>query len=88
MQVIMPLDGILLLTLVIIFLEMPPLSTIASNSTCGGSVTFPWEARPKGGNYDGVKRLGHWRKPHVGTELPAVLLANGQVWLDSLWQLT
>ena len=30
------------------------LRTIAGKSTCGGSVAFPWEAHPKGGNYDGV----------------------------------
>ena len=30
------------------------LRTIAGKSTCGRSVAFPWEAHPKGGNYDGV----------------------------------
>ena len=30
------------------------LRIIAGKSTCGGSVAFPWEAHPKGGNYDGV----------------------------------
>ena len=30
------------------------LQTIAGKYTCGGSVAFPWEAHPKGGNYDGV----------------------------------
>ena len=30
------------------------LRTIAGKSTCGGSVAFPWEAHPTGGNYDGV----------------------------------
>ena len=30
------------------------LRTIAGKSTCGGSVAFPWEAHPKGGDYDGV----------------------------------
>ena len=30
------------------------LRTIAGKSTCGGSVALPWEAHPKGGNYDGV----------------------------------
>ena len=30
------------------------LRTIAGKSTCGGSVAFPWEDHPKGGNYDGV----------------------------------
>ena len=44
----------------------------AGKSTCGGSVAFPWEAHLKGGNYDGVQRLGCRRRPHVGTELPAV----------------
>ena len=30
------------------------LRTIAGISTCGGSVAFPWEAHPYGGNNDGV----------------------------------
>ena len=30
------------------------LRTISRKSTCGGSLAFPWEAQPKGGNFDGV----------------------------------
>ena len=42
-------------------------------------VAVPWVLQgspPKGGNYDGVKRLGCRRRPRVGTELPALLLPN------------
>ena len=49
---------------------------------------FPLDAHSKGDNYDGVYRLGRRPRPHDVTQLPAVQLANGQVWLDSLWQPT
>ena len=50
---------------------------IAGKSTCCGSEIF--EAHTKGGNNDGVYRLGRRRRPVVGSELPAVLQVNGQV---------
>ena len=69
--------------LVVIYLSMfavaltPPLSTPLAPGNCGQIHMwrvrgFPLEAHPKGGNYDGVERLGRRRRPHVGTELPAV----------------
>ena len=39
------------------------LRTIAGKSTCGGSVAFPWEVHPKGGNYDLVVGEDHMLGP-------------------------
>ena len=45
--------------------------TIVGKSTCGGSEAFPWEAHPRGGNYDVACWFGCRRRPLVRTELSA-----------------